>query len=161
MFLGPSEDVLNFFITIGSPALAAYSLQITHLNTAWLNREFLDLKHPNSEAIATVISTFQHVPVRISSAGALLPYLITLPHNNAYWELLLRDVKKTRRWSIPLFVGFAWVIFAALLTVVDSFSSPPSDNMEYSTVAVWTYLLPLIMGWLYIGSQPEPKNTDQ
>lgn len=32
------------------------------------------------------------------------------------------------------------------------------DDLGYSTVAIWAYLLPLIIGWLYIGSQPEPNH---
>ena len=156
--LDPLEDVMNFFMTIGSPALAAYSLQITHLNSGWLRKAFVDLEYPNSRAISIVISAFQHVPIRISTAGGPLPSLIVLPQNDGYWELLLRNVEKTRRWSIPLFVGFIWVVVATLLTIVDSFFSPPTDDVGYAIVATWTYLLPIIMGWLHIGSQPEPNH---
>lgn len=145
-------------MTIGSPALAAYSLQITHLNARWLGKAFLDLEFPNSKAISTVISAFQHVPIQISSDPGLLPSLIVLPQNDGYWELLLKGVKKTRRWSIPLVMNFVWVIFAVLLTVIDSFHSPLTGDVGYAIVATWTYLLPLIMGWLYVGSQPEPNH---
>lgn len=156
--LDPLEDVLNFFVTIGSPALAAFSLQITHLNARWLGTAFLDLEFPNSKAISTVLSAFQHVPIQISSDPGLLPSLIVLPQNDGYWELLLKGVKKTRRWSIPLVMNFIWVIFAVLLTVIDSFHSPLTGDVGYAIVATWTYLLPLIMGWLHVGSQPEPNH---
>ena len=156
--LGPLEDVINFFITIGSPALAAYSLQITHLNASWLSRAFLDVDHRNSRPISTVFSAFQHVPIQVSSTGASLLSLIVLPQNDPYWELLLKGAEKTRRWSVPLVVGFVWVVVATLLTIIDSFYSPPTDDVGYSMVATWTYLLPLIMGWLYVGSQPEPNH---
>lgn len=145
-------------MTIGSPALAAYSLQITHLNAGWLSRACLDLEYPNSRAIATVLSAFQHVPIRISSNGGLLPSLVVLPQNDAYWELLLKGAEKTRRWSIPLVVGFIWVVVATLLTIIDSFRSPIIDDVGYAIVAAWTYLLPLIVGWLHVGSQPEPNH---
>ena len=156
--LDPLEDVINFFMTIGSPALAAYSLQITHLNAGWLCRAFLDVDYPNSKAISTVLSAFQHASIQVSSTGALLPSLIVLPQNDAYWELLLKGAEKTRRWSIPLAVGFVWAVVATLLTIIDSFYSPPTNNVGYSMVATWTYLLPLIIGWLYVGSQPEPNH---
>jgi hypothetical protein len=55
-------------------------------------------------------------------------------------------------------MGFVWVVFATLLTIVDSFSSPPSDDVGYSIVAVWAFLLPLVMGWLHVGSEPEPNH---
>lgn len=147
-------------MTIGSPALAAYSLQITHLNARWLGKAFKDLEYPNSGAISTVVSAFQHVPIRISSNPAgLLPSLIILPQNDDYWELLLKGVEKTRRWSIPLVMNFVWVVFAVLLTIIDSFHlSQPSNDVGYAIVAAWTYLLPLIMGWLHVGSQPEPNH---
>ena len=156
--LDPLEDVLNFFMTIGSPALAAYSLQITHLNASWLSKAFVDLVYPNSEAMSAVISAFQHVPICVSSAGGLLPSLIVLPQNDAYWKLLLKGVKKTRRWSIPVIAGFVWVVFSAVLTTIGPLYDPPAGNVEYSIVAAWMYLLPLIMGWLHVGSQPEPNH---
>lgn len=155
---GPLEDVLNFFMTIGSPSLAAYSLQITRLNSRWLSKSFLDLQYPNARSISVVISAFQHVPIQISSNPTLLASLIVLPQNDGYWEVLLRGVEKTRRWSIPLAMNFVWVVFAILLTIIDSFYAPPTRDVGYAIVATWTYLLPLIIGWLHIGSQPEPNH---
>ncbi|KAF9645087.1 hypothetical protein BDM02DRAFT_3189991 [Thelephora ganbajun] len=122
----PLEDVLSFFMTIGSPALAAYSLQITHLNAGWLSKAFLNVKYPNSKAISTVMSTLQHVPIRISSDLNLVSSLIVLPRNGGYWGLLLKGAEKTRRWSIPLVMNFAWAIIATLLTTIDSFYNPPA-----------------------------------
>jgi hypothetical protein len=145
-------------MTIGSPGLAAYSLQITHLNARWLSKSFLDLQYPNSRSISIVLSAFQHVPIRISSDPGLLASLVVLPHNDGYWEVLLRGVEKTRRWSIPLAMNFVWVVFAVLLTVIDSFYAPPSGDVGYAIAAIWTYLLPLIIGWLHVGSQPEPNH---
>ena len=87
----------------------------------------------------------------------MLPSLIVLPQNDAYWKLLLKGAEKTRRWSIPLAVGFVWVVVATLLTIIDSFHSPSTDEVGYAIVATWTFLLPLIMGWLHVGSQPEPN----
>ena len=63
MVSGSLDGVFSFFMTVGSPALAAYSLQITHLNTCWLTDTLLDLEYPNSEVISIVISAFQHVPI--------------------------------------------------------------------------------------------------
>ena len=55
-------------------------------------------------------------------------------------------------------MNFVWVVFAVLLTVIDSFHLPPESDVGYAVVATWTYLLPLIMGWLHVGSQPEPNH---
>jgi hypothetical protein len=118
----------------------------------------LDFKFPNSKTITTVISAFHHVPIRISSHPPALPSLIVLPQNNRYWEILLMDVKKIRRWSIPLIMNFVWVVIATFLTVAGSFVRVPPGDIEYGTVAIWLFLLPLIVGWLHVGSQPVPNH---
>lgn len=154
----PLDDVLAFFLTIGSPALAAYSLQITQLNARWLTRAFSDIDHPSSAAIPTAISALQHIPTRLSSNPVLLPSLIVLPDNDRYWELLLKSARKTRRWSIALIITFAWVIVAAILTIIDTFYRPIPGEIGYGTVTSLAYLLPLMIGWLYVGSEPEPNH---
>ena len=148
-------------MTIGSPALAAYSLQVTQLNAQWFGKALRRHKYPNSNAIATAFSAFQHVPIRISPNPSLLPSLIVLPLNDVYWARLLGGAKKTRRLSIPLVMNFVWAAFAVLLTVIDSFHTISSNDVGYAIVTTWTYLLPLIMGWLYVGSQPEPNHLKE
>ena len=57
-------------------------------------------------------------------------------------------------------MNILWALVAFLLTIVDSledfdnFYSVPGDA-GYSINAIWTYLLPVAVGWLYVGSQPE------
>jgi hypothetical protein len=154
----PADDILNFLLTIGSPVLAVYSLQITHLNARWLHKTFLDIDFPNSKTIPTVISAFHHVPIQIASHPPALPSLIVLPQNDKYWNILLRGAKKIRRWSIPLMMNFVWAVVATFLTIVGSFAGVPPGDIGYGTVAIWLYLLPLIIGWLHVGSEPEPNH---
>lgn len=146
----PFEDVLNFFMVVGSPALAAYSLLITHLNAIWIKKATSNLKYPNSRAIAAVISTFQHIPIRVSWDEGL-------PHGDSYWELL-QGITKTGGWSIPLVVGFVCVVFTALLEIINSFYYPPSEGIGCSTVTIWTFLLPLVVGFLHVGFKPRPDH---
>jgi len=108
-----------------------------------------------------VISAFQHIPVQLSSNPTLLPSLIVLPQNDKYWEPLLRSAKKIRRWSLLLIINFAWVIIAALLTIIDSFYQPTPGEIGYGTVTSLAYLLPLIIGWLHVGSEPEPNHLKE
>jgi len=108
-----------------------------------------------------VISAFQHIPVELSSNPALLPSLIVLPENNDYWKHLLKSAKKIRRWSLPLIVNFAWVIITALLTIIDSFFRPVPGEIGYGTVTSLAYLLPLIIGWLHVGSEPAPNHLKE
>jgi len=151
----PLDDVTSFLITIGSPALAAYSLQITHLNRGWITTSFLDVRYPNSRRISTVLSAFHHVPIRVSPRAPLLHSLLVLPKNDEFW-CHLAAANETRRWSIPLVVSYVLVIFSVILTIMDSITSPPPGDTGYSTAAIWTPLLPLIIGWLSIGCEPGP-----
>jgi len=153
----PLDDVTSFLITMGSPALAAYSLQITHLNKGWITTSFLDVKYPNSQRIPTALSAFHHVPIRMSHRAPLLHSLIVLPKNDEFWSRLAA-ANKTRRWSIPLVMSYVLVIFSVILTIMDSVTSPPPGDTGYSIAAIWTFLLPLIIGWLSIGCEPEPSH---
>ena len=154
------DNLTSVLIAIGSPALAGYSLAITRLNSRWLTRQFSYLHFPNKEHIPLAVSALQHIPFRIDASGPLLPSLIVLPQNDRYWKLLGKAAKRTRQWSIPVAMNIVWVLVAFLLTIVDSFVdfdhfiTVPGDA-GYSIVAVWAYLLPLVVGWLHVGSQPE------
>jgi len=55
-------------------------------------------------------------------------------------------------------MNFVWVVFAALLTIVGSFYSPVPGDVGYAIVAIWTFLLPIIVGWLHVGCEPEPNH---
>ena len=157
-YADPLDDVLSFLITIGSPALAVYSLQITHLNTRWITTAFSDVNYPSSKHISTVLAAFHHVPIRISHRPPLLHSLIVLPKNDAFWRHLSIAVEKTRRWSIPLVINFILVILAVILTILDSiYSDSPGDD-AYAIAATWMFLLPLIIGWLRVGCEPEPNH---
>ena len=147
-------------MAIGSPALAGYSLAITRLNSRWLSRQFIYLHFPNKDHIPLAVSALQHIPFKIDVSGPLLPSLIVLPQNNQYWKVLGIAAKRTRQWSIPVAMNIAWVLVAFLFTIVDSlvdfghFITIPGDA-GYSIAAVWTYLLPLVVGWLHVGCQPD------
>jgi hypothetical protein len=147
-------------MAVGSPALAGYSLAITRLNGRWLMSQFSYLHFPNKEHVPLVVSTLQHIPFRIDASGSLLPSMIVLPQNDRYWKILGVAAKRTRQWSIPVAMNIVWVIVAFVFTIVDSFVdfdhfiTVPGDA-GYSIAAVWTYLLPLVVGWLHVGSQPE------
>ena len=154
----PLDDVLSFLITIGSPALAAYSLQITHLNTRWITAAFLDVKYPNSKGISTTLSAFHHIPIRMSHHPPSLHSLIILPQNDDFWRQLLTAANRTRRWSIPLIMNFVLVVFTLILTTVDYLTPPRYGDLEYAITTSWIFLLPLIIGWIHVGCEPEPNH---
>jgi hypothetical protein len=118
------------------------------------------LHFPNKINIPIAVSALQHIPFKIDTSGSLLPSLIVLPQNERYWKLLGLAAKRTRQWSIPVAMNIIWVLVAFLFTIVDSFVdfdnflTVPGDA-GYSIGAVWTYLLPVVVGWLHVGSQLE------
>ena len=160
ILLDRADNLVSVLLAIGSPALAGYSLAITRLNSRWLSRQFMYLHFPNRLNIPLSISALQHIPFRIDSSGSLLPSLIVLPQNDRYWKLLSVAARRTRQWSIPVAMNIIWVLVAFLFTIVDSFVdfdtflTVPGDA-GYSIAAVWTYLLPVVVGWLHVGSQLE------
>jgi hypothetical protein len=141
---------------MGSPALASYSLQITHLNNYWFTEAFVDVDYPNSNHMATILAAFHHIPVQVEYSAPFLHSLIVLPENDQFW-LKLAAANKSRRWSVPLVMSYVLAIFSLLLTIADSISSHPGST-GYAIAAIWTFLLPLIIGWLYIGCEPEPSH---
>ena len=145
-------------MAIGSPALAGYSLAITSLNTRWLKRQFSSLHFSNKEHILPVVAALQHIPFSINATGPPLPSLIVLPQNDQWWEHLGAAVKRIRQDSVSVTVGLLWVVLAASLTLMDSFldfghfiTIPGAAG--YSIVAVWSFLFPLVAGWLVVGYQ--------
>ena len=150
----PLDDVASFLITMGSPALAAYSLQITHLNKCWITTAFLDVKYPNSKLASTALAAFHHIPIKIEYDPPFLHSLLALAKNDDYWSQLAA-ANKTRRWSIPLVMSFILAIFSLLLSAADSITSRAGVS-GYSISAIWTFLFPLVIGWLHIGCEPEP-----
>ena len=55
-------------------------------------------------------------------------------------------------------MNFGWAVVAALLSIIDSFSRPIPGEIGYGTVTTLAYLLPLTIGWLHVGSEPEPNH---
>lgn len=154
------DNLVSVFMTIGSPTLAGYSLAITSLNTRWLERQFFYLHFSNKEHILPVVGALQHIPFTINPLDSLLPSLIVLPQNDQYWKHLGAAAQRTKQASIALWISLIWVFLAFLLTLIDSFvdfnhfiTIPGAAG--YSTVAVWSYLLCLVTGWLEVGFQRE------
>ena len=147
---------MSFLIAIGSPALAAYSLHITHLNRCWIAGTFLDVEYPNSKRIPTVLAAFHHIPIKMEYSPPFLHSLIVLPKNDEFWSRLAA-ANKTRRWSIPLVMSYTLTIFSLVLTIVDA-AVTQRGSTGYGIAATWTFLFPLTIGWLHTGYEPEPSH---
>ena len=134
-------------------------MAITKLNGRWLSRQFRHLDPPNNDntKVPLAVSALQHIPFKIDVSRP--PFQST--DDNAkeeYWNTLDSAATDTRQWSIPVIMNIFWALVALSFTIVGSLVafqeviSIPGD-VGYPIVAVWSYLLPLVVGWFYVGSQ--------
>ncbi|EGN91775.1 hypothetical protein SERLA73DRAFT_173350 [Serpula lacrymans var. lacrymans S7.3] len=146
------DNLMSVFLTVGSPALAGYSLVLTVLNARWVTRRFEAVSYPNKGYAVRILNGLQHAPLRIASEDSLLSSLVLLPHNDDWWCELADYLDYTHTWSISAATSIVWVIVAFIFTVVDSLGNV-SDNINSNGQAVgsiWLWLLPIVIGWLQL-----------
>jgi hypothetical protein len=81
------DNLTSAVLTIGSPALAGYSLITTLLNSRWINRRFKQsVDYPNAVSAVSILSSLQQVPLRLHSGLAHFPSLVIRPENDAWWK---------------------------------------------------------------------------
>ncbi|KZV72883.1 hypothetical protein PENSPDRAFT_683287 [Peniophora sp. CONT] len=144
------QNILSIFLTIGSPALAAYSLVICVLNWAEVPRAFEGIQYPNVEHAWRILGSLQHSPLYITHDSWTLASLVTLPENDQWWKSLAKGLDYEETWKTAVILQTAWVIIAFVFTVVDSFNDGLTDGFGSSgrgtgTLLLW--LLPLVVGW--------------
>jgi len=173
------DNLDSVLLTIGSPALAAYSLALTVLNGRWIARRFARFTYPNIRRAIRILNSLQQAPLRVVKDDALLASLVVLPQNDEWWIELDDSLNDTHSWSISAVISIAWVVIAYVFTVAESFTPPgagapplppppppppgappllppppgPGPCVQANGQAVgslWLWLLPIIIGWLMI-----------
>ncbi|KZV66989.1 hypothetical protein PENSPDRAFT_688502 [Peniophora sp. CONT] len=142
------QNALSAFLTVGSPALAAYSLIICVLNWSWVPRAFEGIRYPNVEYAWRVLGSLQHSPLHIEHE--MLASLVALPENGQWWECLAVGLDYESTWTAAIVIQIAWVAIAFILTVVDSFQDGITNDFQSSgrgTGTLFLWLLPLVIGW--------------
>ncbi|VDB86077.1 unnamed protein product [Peniophora sp. CBMAI 1063] len=144
------QNVLSIFLTVGSPALAAYSLIICVLNWAWVPRAFEGIQYPNVDHAWHVLGSLQHSPLHVERVEGMLASLVVLPENDQWWENLAKGLNYEETWTTAIILQTAWVVIAFILNLVDSFQDGITNNFESSgrgTGTLFLWLLPLVIGW--------------
>ncbi|KIK47886.1 hypothetical protein CY34DRAFT_798759 [Suillus luteus UH-Slu-Lm8-n1] len=147
------DNLMSAILTVGSPALAGYSLFITLLNSRWINRRFShSVDYPNSRSAVSIISSLQQSPLRLHSDRARFASLVVLPENDSWWQYFSELVDYTHTWSIASATSIAWVVVAYILSVANSPSDAFVDAQAgaESTSSIWLWLIPIVMGWLQL-----------
>ncbi|KAG2123571.1 hypothetical protein DEU56DRAFT_45472 [Suillus clintonianus] len=147
------DNLMSAVLTVGSPALAGYSLFITLLNSRWINRRFSQsVDYPNSRFAVFIVSGLQQVPLGLHSDRTRLASLIVLPENDSWWQYFSELVDYTHTWSIASATSIAWVVVAYILSIANS----PSDAFVNAqagtepTSSMWLWLIPIVIGWLQL-----------
>ncbi|KAL1705887.1 hypothetical protein EV121DRAFT_279306 [Schizophyllum commune] len=141
-------------LTVGSPALAAYSLAITALNSHWVSERFASYHYPNVHDVVRTLSSLQQSPLRERTEDGLLASLIVLPENDCWWSELANwlDHSGTHTWSISAFANIAWVVLAFAFIVFNSFATATDVAIVHvngqANGTLWLWLLPIVVGWL-------------
>lgn len=99
-------------LTVGSPALAAYSLALTVLNEHWIAQRFSALSYPNVRNAVKALTGLQQSPLHVNADDSLLASLVVLHANDNYWETLEDLLNYVQTWSISAVASILWVIYA-------------------------------------------------
>src|SRR5579872_5514237 len=138
-------------MSIGSPALASYSLVLTALNARLVYQKTKNSRSKHKGDVANALMYLQQVPIELTKDEHLLNMVPLSDH----WIRTIGDRLSRRSISsisTATFVG--WVSITYLFTLVDSFASleighgPPSEGQV--TVTLWLWLLCLVVGWTWV-----------
>jgi len=136
-------------LSVGSPALAAYSLVITSLNARSVYHRAQPLNDDNKKTAVKALTRLQQVPLELTKGG----HLASIP-TNEQWKEIVSRLNKRNSWSIATGSSVAWVVIAFIFTLIDSFVSlDNSIDGGYDGHAVgtlWLWSLCLVIGWLWV-----------
>ncbi|VDB86079.1 unnamed protein product [Peniophora sp. CBMAI 1063] len=142
-------NIMSVLLTLGSPALAAYSLILCVFNWNWVPSAFKGIDYPNVVSACLVLGSLQHVPLQVDQTPALLAGLVVLPENDQWWHTMDEGLNYQEDWSTALFLQIVWVVVAYVFTIMSAMGEGPDDfqtsGRGTSTLFVW--LLFLVIGW--------------
>ena len=152
-----------------------------------LRRHIRDVQHMYSTfgqrlgAIQCVLEEAQQVPLRVSQEEGWFSSLTVAAKNESWWENLEHKLKDTRRGrSLSLVFQMGVAILAWLFTIIAAFVSSLGDistGLQISAGNIWVWMvselsqpsskmltrlqIPVILGWIRVGTQQLPKSIDR
>jgi hypothetical protein len=151
------DNFMSMLLTVGSPALAGYSLVFTALNGRWITRSLGGYKHhsPSAKHATHILSVWQQYPLRVR-CGAPLSLLVILPQNLDWWQNLAQRLHCTAKWSVSALTSMAWVIISYVFTVTDSLIFDITTGVHANGQGIgsqWLWLVPIVTGWLQVSPE--------
>ena len=138
-------------MSVGSPALAAYSLMITSFNTSMVYKRVNSITHEDKVDVAKALVAIQQTALRVTTDQRLLE---SIPADNRWRHEILERLDERNAWSLTTGFSVAWVVIAFGFTLVDSFialGDPSSGGSDGLAVGIlWLWLLCLVIGWLWV-----------
>jgi len=138
-------------MSVGSPALAAYSLALTSLNARLVFRRAQRIKDKSRTDVARALVALQQTPLELTKDERLLAFI---PTNDQWRQEIADRLSRRNAWSLATGSSVAWVVVAFLFTLVDSFVSLDDtidgDSEGHAVGTLWLWLLCLVIGWLWV-----------
>ena len=138
-------------MSLGSPALAAYSLVLTSLNAQLVYRRVKASRCRYKKSVMDALRSIQQTSLELTKDERLLEFI---QENNRWREEIGERLSRRGTWSLATATSVAWVVIAFLLTLVDSFVSldGPVDHTAggHAVGSVWLWLLCLVVGWMWV-----------
>ena len=134
-------------LSVGSPALAAYSLVLTALNARSIYCRAQHIK-----PVARALISLQQIPLELTKDERLLAFI---PINDKWKQEIVDRLHRRNAWSAATGFSVAWVVVAFLFNLVDSFVSL-DDSVGgvsikgHAVGTLWLWLLCLVIGWLWV-----------
>ena len=176
----PALITYSLMLTIRNRALVRVEFDI-------LRKHMNDVHHmyrtfgQRLDAIQYVLEEAQQVPLRVSQEQGWFSSLTVAARNEPWWESLelkLKDTRRGRTLSLVFQMGVA--ILAWFLTIVAAFVSSLGDTstgLQIAAGSIWVWMvsdfsqsssnmlttvqIPVILGWIRVGTQRLPKSIDK
>jgi hypothetical protein len=160
-------------MAVGSPALITYSLTVTVLNNSFIHYKFKKLIEVNDQsrydirsqlrAARYILQQSQGVPIQIIQGNkGWLSSIVVLTANKAWFERLMLEIDSTARpITFALSAQMIWVVLAYIFTIVQAFTTSGSGTdlgLSMSSGMVWLWMIPVILGWVIVGTQSSHKS---
>ena len=167
------DNMMSFVIALGSPMLLTFSLMMTILNRRWLRKRVRSIRSGSNKKllqdrlrdVERFLEAAQQVPLRLRPYPEWIASLLLLKHNDDWWSNFTGRLDATRRKpTLSLVAQMLVAVTAWILTIIGSFGSSLGDHAEglaLSSSTLWTWLVPLILGWITVGTQSRPDDISE